>query len=612
MELLFYIISLPIIAGILLFLVPEKIRKIKGIITTTLSGIVLIFSWLLFISETKIITYSSLFSDIFEGSGSFLNYHTDHLSRMVVLFIGLFALLISFYSISYMKKEKKIPHFFAYFLITLGCANGAVLANNLILFITFWGILGMTLYLMIRGTDEAGSSAAKKTLILIGASDGLMIMGIGIIWQVSGTFMISELSIATNNAATITAFLLLMIGSFTKAGAFPFHTWIPDYADKAPASSSAFLPASLDKLLGIYLLFRLTINIFQVNQWLTFVIILSGVVTIITAVMMALVQHNYKRLLGYHAVSQVGYMVLGLGLGNPLGIIGGIFHMVNHALYKSGLFLTAGNIERRTGKDFLEGLGGLSRSMPITFTAALIFALSISGIPPFNGFASKWIIYQGIIDFGAGTGIANRLWIIWLGLAVFGSALTLASFIKFISGVFLGRTLKDLYSVKESNLIMWLPVGILAIICVVFGVFATTLVVPQLFVPLVGDFNYIGNWNAPLVTFLIIISIIVGILIYLASNIKKFRMEDSFIGGEKLGEAAGFSVLDFYKTLNEFKIISAFYDRAERKWFDIYDLTKKGVLGFSRVLSNLHTGILTQYVFWVIMGLLLMLIFMMM
>ena len=140
-----------------------------------------------------------------------------------------------------------------------------------------------------------------------------------------------------------------------------------------------------------------------------------GVITIIAAVMMALVQHNYKRLLGFHAVSQVGYMILGFGMGSLIGIAAGLFHMINNAIYKGGLFLTAGAVEQQTGKEELEDLGGLSRAMPLTFIAALVFALSISGIPPFNGFASKWMIYQGIIDFGNGIGIANKLWIVWLG-----------------------------------------------------------------------------------------------------------------------------------------------------------------------------------------------------
>jgi formate hydrogenlyase subunit 3/multisubunit Na+/H+ antiporter MnhD subunit len=619
MQVLFYIITLPILAGLLFFLIPEKVRIFKGFLALIVSGIALIFSWLLFVSESRILsasfaipgTNTGFLNEWFSGIGGFFTYNIDHLGKLIVLFIGLFAFLISFYSITYMKERKKLSHYYSYLLITVGCAAGAALADNLILFITFWGILGMTLYLWIKGYDEESSAAAKKTLILIGASDALMIMGIGIIWQMTNTFTISQISLPTNNAAAVTAFLLLMIGSFTKAGAFPFHSWIPDYAQKAPASSSAFLPASLDKLLGIYLLLRLTMNIFQLNQWLILIIILLGVTTIIIAVMMALVQHNFKKLLGYHAVSQVGYMVLGIGLGTPLGIIGGVFHMINNALYKSGLFLAAGNVESRTGTDNLEVLGGLSKAMPITFIAALIFALSISGIPPLNGFASKWIIYQGIIEFGQGSGIANRLWIIWLGLAVFGSALTLASFIKFISGIFLGRQMNGLQTIKESNIFMWLPIAMLSIICIGFGVFATSFVVPQLFAPLIGEFNYTGFWNAPVVSLLIIISLLLGIVIYLAVSTRKFRLEDSFTGGETLGAAAGFSVLDFYKTLNEFNLLSILYRKAENKWFDIYDLSKKIVLGFSKILSNAHTGVLSQYILWAIIGFILMLIFMM-
>ena len=342
------------------------------------------------------------------------------------------------YSITYMK-EGRVKNYYPYFLITLGCSYGAVLSDNLLLFLFFWGILGITLYKLIQGNNEESSATAKKTLILIGASDSIMIIGIAILWKITGSLSMSEIHVPTTNILSVTAFLALLIGSFTKAGAFPFHTWVPDYAKEAPASSSAYMPASLDKLLGIYFLARIITGMFIPGEWMTLLLLTIGVVTIITAVMMALVQHNYKKLLGYHAVSQVGYMILGFGLGSIIGIAAGLFHMINNALYKSGLFLSAGSIEYRTGKEDIEDLGGLSKAMPLTFFASLIFAMSISGVPPLNGFASKWMIYQGIIDFGNGAGLANKLWVLWLGLAVLGSALTLASFIKFIGGVFLSR-----------------------------------------------------------------------------------------------------------------------------------------------------------------------------
>jgi len=492
--------------------------------------------------------------------------------------------------------------------LTLACSVCAALADNLILFIIFWGFLCLTLYKLIKGYDEESSTAATKSLILIGASDGFIIFGMAILWKIGQTMEISQLNVATNNYLNVFAFFSFLIGSFTKAGAFPFHTWIPDYTKKAPASSSAYLPASLDKLLGIYFMVRICRDMFIINQWLTLILLIIGVLTIIIGVMMALIQHNYKKLLGYHAVSQVGYMVVGLGLGTPLGIVGGLFHMVNNALYKSGLFLVAGSIEKRTGKEDLDDLGGLSRVMPLTFIAALIFALSISGIPPFNGFASKWTIYQGIIDFGKEAGIANRLWIIWLSLAVIGSALTLASFVKFITGAFLGRARKEFNDVKEVSIVMWLPQIFLTLLCIGFGVFATNLVIPKIFAPLAGDFQYSGSWNSTTISFLVLISIILGFLIYLAGNIKNMRTADSFIGGEKIQQQTGYSSTEFYKTISNFNIFSFFYKKADKKLFDIYNVSKNIILWLYSKLSTAHTGVLSSYAIWFLVGITIMLI----
>ena len=617
MNELYYIIFLPLIAGIVLSAFPERIKIIKGIIALIITGITFFFSLKLFSVSEKIINLD-LFSAFF-NEGTFLNnilqeanrfsrFNIDNLSKFITLAIGFFGLVIIVYSLSYISKTRQIKNYYPYFLITLGFSAGAVLTDNLLLFIIFWGILGLTLYKLIKGYDEESSSAAKKTLILIGASDGIMILGIGIIWKVYGTFTMSELSIPTTYPILVVAFLALLTGSFTKAGAFPFHTWIPDYTKSAPASSSAYLPASLDKLLGIYFLARICTDMFTLNQWLTFLMLLLGVMTIIFAVMMALIQHNYKRLLGYHAVSQVGYMVLGLGLGTPLGVAGGLFHMINHALYKSGLFLSAGSVEKRTGKENLDELGGLSKNMPVTFISALICALAISGVPPLNGFASKWIIYQGIIDFGKEPGIANQLWIIWLGLAVLGSALTLASFVKYITGIFLGRKRKELEGIKEVSILMWMPNAIIAFLCIGFGVLASTFVVPKLIMPITGEFAYIGIWDSTTIGILILVSILLGILIYLIGNIKNFRTEDSFIGGEIFREETSYSVVEFYKGIRDYKLFSFIYNWAEKKWFDIYEISKKLTLGFSGLLSKAHTGVLTFYAIWILTGLILMII----
>ena len=466
------IILLPIAAGLLLFLVPDKLRTVKGIIALMVSIITGYLAILIYtqnieagsLSELERVSSIPVFGiDLMKDAVRYAIFNADNLSRLIVIFISIFSILILLYSLVYIK-EGKGKNYYPYFLVTIGCSYGAVLADNLLLFITFWGILGITLYKLIPANSEESSATAKKTLILIGASDSIMLIGIALIWRLTGSLNISATALPTDNVLTVTAFLALMIGSFTKAGAFPFHTWVPDYAQNAPASSSALLPASLDKLLGIYFLARLTSGMFILNKWLTLLLLSIGVITIISAVMMALVQHNYKRLLGFHAVSQVGYMILGLGLGSPIGIAAGLFHMINHALYKSGLLLSAGCIEYRTGEENIDELGGLSKVMPMTFFSSLIFAMAISGVPPLNGFASKWMIYQGIIDFGVGSDFPNKLWVLWLALAVLGSALTLASFIKFIGGVFLSRRKPAFEKIREVPLLMWLPLTILALI----------------------------------------------------------------------------------------------------------------------------------------------------
>jgi len=456
------IIFLPVIAGLLLFLVPERVFTLKGILSVIVALVCLAFSFVvytqpsgminLYLGKTHFAAGTAMYT-ILQQAEPFMMIHADNLAKLIVLFIGLFTVIVSIYSIGYLFPKIRPRQYFSYFLITAGCSNGAVLADHMLLFIFFWGILGITLYKLIKGHTSISASTAKKTFILVGASDGIMILGLALIFHMGFPLSISAMSIPTTSVLGVVAFLCLLIGAFTKAGAFPFHTWVPDYASHAPASSTAFLPASLDKLLGIYFLARLFNHMFVMNDWLILLALIIGVATIIIGVMMALAQKNYKRLLGYHAVSQVGYMVTGFALGTSLGIAGGLFHLVNNALYKSGLFLAAGHVERFTGRHMIDDLGGLSKVLPITFFSVVVFSLSIAGIPPLNGFASKWLIYQGIIEFGEGAGIANRLWIVWLALAVIGSALTLASFVKFLSGIFLGHTKSIYRSVRSKDLL---------------------------------------------------------------------------------------------------------------------------------------------------------------
>ena len=341
--------------------------------------------------------------------------------------------------------------------------------------------------------------------------------------------------IALTTPTAVVAYLCFAAAAFAKAGAMPFHTWIPDTAEDAPASVTAFLPAALDKLLGIYLLARISLDLFQMNAAMNIFLMAIGSLTIVCAVMMALVQHDLKRLLGYHAVSQVGYMVLGIGTGNPIGIAGGLFHMLNNAIYKSCLFLSAGAVEKKTGTTDLDKLGGLSKTMPVVYMTFLIASLAISGVPPLNGFASKWMIYLGIIETGRQ---GSHLWILWLMAAMFGSALTLASFMKLVHAVFLGqpscrslidaRTKQNAYDHGVADCSIGRPLCALRRFCQANSFRAFCL--PSLKQHVI----FWGTWSAGVATVLIVLGLLVGFVIYLLGMAGKTRVTAPFVGGETL------------------------------------------------------------------------------
>jgi formate hydrogenlyase subunit 3/multisubunit Na+/H+ antiporter MnhD subunit len=315
-----------------------------------------------------------------------------------------------------------------------------------------------------------------------------------------------------------------------------------------------------------------------------------------------------KRLLGYHAVSQVGYMILGIATGCPIGIAGGLFHMLNNAIYKSCLFMSGGNVEKRTGTTDLAKLGGLARQMPVSFACFLVAAFSISGVPPFNGFVSKWMIYQGIIESASPR---NPLWILWLVTAMFGSALTVASFMKLIHAIFLGRSARDFKMVDEVGFSMLLPVVVLAAVCFIFGVFAFILPLPLWIVPSLGfTLTYIGMWSPVAAAVLIMIGILVGTALYSVFRRREFRAVDSFAGGEEMDSLERVTGTEFYNTLKDIRAIGALYEKEEKGGFDIYAAGKRSIYSFAKIFQSLHNGVLPTYLVWCLLGMMVMFLFM--
>ena len=587
-----YVIGIPVLAGLVCLFIPERLKFAARALALLVTGASLAASVRIFILKP-----------LYWPPVPVPTFIADNLAALAGLGISFFALIVTVYSFGY--TEKNNGRYFGYILMTLGSALGAVYANNLIILVVFWGFLAALLYLLVTMRQTpAAAACAKKALIIIGGTDALMIFGVGLLWKMTGTFAMDEIHVSLNGAIPYAAFLCILIAGFAKAGVVPFHSWLPDVAENGPASVTAYLPASLDKLLGVYLLARISLNMFVMNGVSNIILLAVGAVTIVFAVTIALVQHDLKRLLGYHAVSQIGYMVLGIGTANPVGIAGGLFHMVNNALYKSCLFLGAGAVEKRTGTSDLSDLGGLSKYMPVTFISFLIASLAISGIPPLNGFFSKWMIYQGIIELGNGK---NPLWIIWLVAAMFGGALTIASFIKLLHAIFLGRASAKTINVKEVGMSMVLPMITLAVICILFGLFASSIPVSLLIAPVIGkSISYIGTWRPDVATILIIAAMLLGVIVYLFVMPRKARVVSSFIGGEDIKQLDRVTGTEFYNTIKEVKALKNLYSKEDAREFDIYDIGGRLMAIFTRFFQKLHNGILPTYLVWSLLGMIAM------
>jgi formate hydrogenlyase subunit 3/multisubunit Na+/H+ antiporter MnhD subunit len=586
------IIAIPIIAGIVTLIIPRMLKGVKEFVSLAVGGYTLFAAVKLFLARP--LTFSIDYIPLLK---------VDALSGFIVIFIAAFGLLGIIYSIGFMKDKEKLNQYYGCVLMTIGASIGAAIASNLILFLACWGFLGVTLYILMNLGSPDPSAASKKTLIIIGGADALMILGVGIIWQMKRSFAMTGMPIALNNGMAVLAYLSLACGAFAKAGVMPFHTWIPTSSEVTPSSVMGLIPASLDKLLGIYFMARLSLFIFDIRTSLMVsnILLVIGTVTILAGVMMALTQHNFKKLLAYHAVSQVGYMVVGIGTGNPVGVAGGLFHMLNNAIFKYGLFLSAGAVESKKGTVELDDLGGLSKMMPVTYVCTLIAALAISGVPPLNGFVSKWMVYQGLVEFGREAG--GRMWVLWLTAAIFGSALTLASFMKIIHATFLGQCRGEECKRDEVGFSMWMPMAVLALLCVVFGVFAYQIPIKIFIQPSVfGKIIYPGLWDASLSTGLILIGIVIGAVIYAIGNVKNLRINEPFIGGEQLRSDMKISGVSFYKTIEDIPLIAKFYNWAKKGYFDIYDQGSNAVFFFTRAFQKLHNGVLPTYLAWCLVG----------
>jgi len=390
----------------------------------------------------------------------------DSLTSFMLVTVNLVAFIISIYAINYMEKYTSKWKFYALFLLMLAGMNGVIITGDIFNLFVFLEIASVASYALVAfGTERHELEAAFKYAVMSTVGSLFILIGIVFLYSYTSTLNMADMAaiLAQNGAGNVGLMVsvLFIMGFGLKAALVPFHAWLPDAHPSAPAPISAMLSGVLIKSLGIYTICRVFFNLIGLSLQISSLLMFLGVVSMVIGVFLAIGQWDFKRLLAYHSISQIGYVVLGIGLGTPLGILGGLFHLFNHSIFKSLLFLNSGAVEYSTGTRDLQKMSGLRDRMSVTSTTSLTASMSIAGIPPFNGFWSKLLIIIAAVEAGY---FGYAFW------AVLASVLTLASFTKVMKYGFFGKLREKWRTIKEVPFFMVLAMVALALICLVGGV----------------------------------------------------------------------------------------------------------------------------------------------
>ena len=402
----------------------------------------------------------------------------DAFSGLMILCVAVASFAGAIFSVNYMDKFSGIKRFISlYFLLTLGalgmCATGDLF--NFFVFVEISSIASYGLVAFWRDKPES-IEASFKYMMLSQVGALLLLVAIGTLYGKYNAINIGALASILQNGILEKIVLAMLISVLAfKCGSFPMHAWMPDVYSETPSGVTCLLVTVSQA--SFYGLMRICFTIYGANPanvTAAWVLIVLGCASMFFGVMMAVIQKDVKRLMGYHSVSQVGYMLLAMGVGlytlsdtvlmgeyGYTAMVGGIFHIFNYSMFKGLLFLTAGALYYATGTRNLDKMGGLARSMPWTTVMFMIGAAAISGLPPFSGFVSKWLIYESVFAIHP----------ILTVIALLTSILTLASFVKVFQAAFLGASKISLAPVREVPIGMLCGMGLLSILILFVSLF---------------------------------------------------------------------------------------------------------------------------------------------
>ncbi|MEY8846309.1 Na+/H+ antiporter subunit A [Bacillus safensis] len=494
MQLIHFAILSPFL---LAFVVPFLYKYVKRIHT---GWFVLILPILLFTYFIQMLHITSNGRTLFSQAewipslGMNFTVYVDGLSLLFALLITGIGALVVLYSIFYLSKEKEqLGSFYTYLLMFMTAMLGVVLSDNMVVLYLFWELTSISSFLLIGYwyKRERSRYGATKSLLITVFGGLAMLGGFILIYLITDSFSIREavnqLQLIMASPYFIPAMILILLGAFTKSAQFPFYIWLPD-AMEAPTPVSSYLHSATMVKAGIYLVARFS-PIFAISEVWFWTISIVGLVTLFWGSFHAVRQNDLKAILAYSTVSQLGMIMLMLGVGsaaihenNPAffgaAILAAIFHLINHATFKGSLFMAAGIIDHETGTRDIRKLGGLMTIMPITFTITLIGTFSMAGLPPFNGFLSKELFFTSMIRISDISFTDVSTWgAIIPALAWLASVFTFIYSMMLLFKTFRGRLNIDQLEKKphEAPIGMLIPPIILAALVVTFFFFPNIL-----------------------------------------------------------------------------------------------------------------------------------------
>ncbi len=441
-------------------------------------------------------------------------FHGDPLSGFFVTVISILVLPVSIYSIGYIKNTgNKGSMVFLYNLFILSM-YAVVLSGNIITFLISWETMSVVSYFLVTfDRDEKSARAGLIYAVMTHIGTAFIIALFFVLYKYTGQMDFSSIrALAANLPVDIKSivFIFSVIGFGVKAGIIPLHAWLPKAHPAAPSNISALMSGVMIKT-GIYGFVRICMDVMgQGPGWWGIAIIIIGAVSSILGVLYALMEHDMKRLLAYHSVENIGIILLGIGASMmfrsnglyslaSIALIAGLYHVLNHAVFKGLLFLGAGSVMHAAHTKNMEDLGGLIKTMPFTAITFLVGSVSICAFPPFNGFISEWLTYQSLILGFKSSSMVSKIISPMGGAALaLTGALAAACFVKAFGIAFLGRPRsRHAENAKEAPLSMIIGMVMLAVLCLVFGIFpnaAITMISSSAF-QLTGSQGIVtGNW----------------------------------------------------------------------------------------------------------------------